>query len=116
MASTRDINSKGNYTLEQEQLKNTRNNITYYNAPNGHAAEPAYAESYRQGYMPADNFSFNSIDIESSLFGIGSSNLVNPKEQTVPQFKVLPTVSFFKKPDIVKAPSLLPLLNQRPFF
>ena len=115
MASTRDRNSKGNYILEQQQLQNTRNNILDYNAPNGHAANPAFPESYNQGYMPADNFSFNSTDIESSLFGIGSNNLVDPKEKTMPQFKPLPTVSFYKKPDVIRAPILLPLLNQRPF-
>ena len=115
MASTRDINSKGNYILEQQQLNNTRNNLTYYNGPNGHAANPAFPESYMQGYMPPDNFSFNPTDIESALFGIGSTNLVEPKEPTAPQFKVLPTVSFYKKPDVVKAPILFPLLNQRPF-
>ena len=115
MASTRNKNSEGNYILEQHQHFNTQNNLTYYNSPNGRAAEPAFPELYMQGRMPADNFSFNSTDIESALYGIGSTNLVEPKGATIPQFKSLPTVSFYKKPDIVKAPILWPMLNQRPF-
>ena len=65
--------------------------------------------------MPPDNFSFNSTDIESALLGIGSTNLVNPKSTTVPQFKQLPTISYFKKPEVIKSPLFLPLLDQRPF-
>ena len=115
MASTRDINSKGNYCLEQKARVATESNLAFYNAPNGHAFDPAYPELYRQGYMPPDNFSFNSTDIESALFGIGSTNLVEPKLPTVPRFKPLSTVSFFKKPEVVESPTFIPLLGQRPF-
>jgi hypothetical protein len=115
MASTRDINSEGNYCLEQKARMAIQNNLAFYNAPNGHAFDPAYPELYRQGYMPPDNFSFNPTDIESALFGIGSTNLVEAKAPTVPQFKPMQTVSFFKKPDVVKSPTFMPLLDQRPF-
>jgi hypothetical protein len=115
MAATRDMNSKANYCLEQKAQEITRTNLAFYNGPNGRAFDPAYPELYRQGHMPADNFSFNPIDIESSLFGIGSTNLVNAKSPTVPQFKSLPTVSFFKKPEVVKSGTFYPLLDQRPF-
>lgn len=115
MASTRDINSKANYCLEQKTQETIRSNSSFYNSPNGHAFNPAYPEFYRQGYMPPNNFSFNPTDIESTLFGIGSTNLVDPKLPTVPQFKQLETVSFFKKPTIVKSKTFNPLLDQRPF-
>ena len=114
MASTRDINSKGNYCLEQKARITTQSNLAFYNGPNGHAYEPAFPELYRQGYMPEDNFSFNPTDIESALFGIGSTNLVTEKPVTVPKFKELPTVSYFKKPEVVESPLFLPLLDQRP--
>lgn len=114
MASTRDINSKGNYCLEQKAREVTRSNLAFYNGPNGHAFEPAYPEFYRQGYMPADNFSFNPTDIESSLFGINSTNLVNSATPIVPQFKQLSSVSYFKKPEVIKSQPFLPLLDQRP--
>ena len=115
MASTRDKNSKGNYQLEQKQLQNIRDNLGYYNSPNGHAVNNAFPEHYRQGYMPPDNFSFNPTDIESTLFGIGNTNLEESKPPTIPQFKEMPSVSFFKTPEVVKTPTLTPLRNQRPF-
>ena len=115
MACTRDINSKENYCLEQKAKENINNNLQFYNSPNGHAFNTAYPELYRQGYMPPDNFSFNSIDIESSLLGIGSCNLVNPQAPAVPRYKSLPTVSFFNIPPVVKEKTFVPLLDQRPF-
>ena len=115
MTSTRDKNSKENYCLEQKAQSTVRNNLQFYNNPNGHAFNPAYPQLYRQGYMPPDNFSFNPTDIESTLFGIGANNLVNPQHQTVPQFKSLPTVKYFDKPELVKEKYFEPLLNQRPF-
>ncbi len=115
MASTRDINSKGNYCLEQKARVAIESNLAFYNAPNGHGFNPAYPEFYRQGYMPADNFSFNPTDIESALFGIGSTNLVEPKPEVVPRFKPLPTVSFFQTTEVIKTPKFEPLLGQRPF-
>ena len=99
MASTRDKNSKGNYKLEQTQLDNIRDNLGYYNSPNGHAVNSAFPEHY----------------IESSLFGIGSTNLEESKAPTIPQLKEVPTISFFKTPDVVKTKNIKPLLDQRPF-
>ena len=72
MTSTRDKNSNGNYCLEQRSLENIRNNLAYYNGPNGHAVNPALPESYLGGRMPSDNLAYNPTDIESVLFGIGS--------------------------------------------
>ena len=115
MACTRDINSSANYCLEQRAQDTTRRNLAFYNGPNGRAYDPAYPELYRQGFMPADNFSFNSIDIESTLFGIGSCNLVDPKQPITPRFKSLSTISFFKKPEVVQSRMFWPILDQRPF-
>jgi hypothetical protein len=115
MAATRNKNSKGDYCLEQKQHRQSLEHVEYYNTQNGHAYTPAYPELYVQGYMPPDNFSFNPTDIESALFGIGSTNLVQPKPPTKPQFKSLPSVSFFNKPEVVKEKPFVPLLNQRPF-
>ena len=115
MASTRDKNSKGNYCLEQRSLDNVRNNLAYYNGPNGHAANAAFPALYRQGYMPPDNFSHNPTDIESSLLGIGSTNLVNEKPPTNPDLKDLPTISFFERPKLVSAKNVYSDNSQRPF-
>jgi hypothetical protein len=66
--------------------------------------------------MPANNFSFNAVDIESSLFNIGVCNLVEPKSAIVPRFKeTLPPIAFFERPKLVKQETFMPLLDQRPW-
>ena len=114
MAATRDKNSSGNYCLEQRSLENIRNNLTYLNAPNGHAVNPALPVSYLGGYMPPDNLAYNPIDIESVLRGGGSTNLVNPKSLVVPQLKTLPTVSFFERQEVIMPQKVYPDNTQRP--
>ena len=115
MACTRDKNSKGNYCLEQKGLEHIRQNLTFYNAPNGHAYKPAFPELYNNGHVPADVLSCNNVDIESALFGIDSCNLVNPKPPTVAQLKSLPTTSFFDKPTVVMPNNVYQDNSQRPF-
>ena len=114
MASTRDINSTENYKLEQRALDNISNNISYNNAPNGHAYNPALPVSYMAGRMPADNFSHNPIDIESVLFGIGSTNLVTPKPAVFPQLKQIDNVSFFERQQLIIPANVYRDDTQRP--
>jgi hypothetical protein len=79
MASTRNKNTLGNYALEQRQLSGIRENIVYQNAPNGEAYRTEWAgPGLIQGWAPRTQLSGNPIDTESFLFGIGSTNLVNP--------------------------------------
>ena len=112
---TRDKNSSANYCLEQHANNVRKDHREFYNAPNGRAFEPAYPQLYRQGFMPADNFSFNPVDIESSLFNIGSCNLVEPQAPVLPRFKELPTVDFFQPTAVIGPKIFYPLLDQRPF-
>jgi len=114
MASTRDINSKENYCLEQKTNQQFLNNSTYYNGPSGHAINTAFPELYLQGNMPPDNFSHNSTDIESALFGIGSTNLVKERDIVNPDFKSVPTVSFFDRPKVISQEKVSELKGQRP--
>ena len=67
MASTRDINSQGNYSLEQRGLQNIRNNLLFLNAPNGHAYNPAFPELYNHGRVPSNVLSCNPVDIKASV-------------------------------------------------
>lgn len=101
MASTRDKNSQGNYALEQRALKRVRENLEFYNGPNGHAYKPALPEFYNISRIPADVLSSNPTDIESSLWGINSGNLVSPMPKVVPHLKKLSTVSFFETQEVV---------------
>ena len=115
MACTRDINSKANYCLEQKALERIRQNLAFYNAPNGHAYKPSFPELYNTGRVPSDVLSCNNVDIESALFGIDSCNLVNPKPSTVAQLKTLPDISFFNRPKVILPNNVYPDQSQRPF-
>ena len=73
------------------------------------------ARGFITGKVPTNNLSCNSVDIESSLFGINSNNLVNPNEPTVAKLKTLPETSFFEKPEIIKSKIVYEDNSQRPF-
>ncbi len=113
---TSDKNSQANYCLEQQARAKVMDHRLFYNGPNGQAFDPAFPDFVRQGRMPANNFSFNSVDIESSLFNIGSCNLVEPKPEVVPRLKEnLQAVNFFERPEMVKQEPFVPILDQRPW-
>lgn len=113
---TSDKNSQANYCLEQKARAQLMDRRLFYYGPNGQAFNPSFPEFTRQGRMPANNFSFNAVDIESSLFNIGVCNLVEPKPAIVPRFKeALPQVAFFERPKLVKQEPFVPVLDQRPW-
>ena len=112
MASTRNLNMRAEYALEQ----NINDNSNKYNINK-------YGRSYRDanptqnvnhGSMARDALSSNPVDIETQLFGIGSTNLVNPKTPVRPGLKVLPEVHFTDKHDLVMPESYIVMNNQRP--
>jgi hypothetical protein len=96
MACTRNKNTLGNYSLEQRQLSAIRENIVYPNAANGEAWSSRLAgDGFLPSRLPKTVLSRNPEDTESFLFGIGSTNLVNPQfapfvpEIVVPEEAVL---------------------------
>ena len=114
--STSNHNSKANYCLEQKANAIINEHTMFYNGPNGEAYNPAFPDFIRQGRMPANNFSFNAVDIESSLFNIGVCNLVDPKPVTLPRFKEnLQSISFFKRPTLIDQKPFIGLRDQRPY-
>ena len=113
---TSNRNSQANYCLEQKAISQLNERTMFSYSPNGRAYNPAFPDFIRQGRMPANNFSFNSVDIESSLFNIGVCNLVDPKPAIIPQFKEnLPQVSFFKAPNKIEQKPFVVLSDQRPY-
>ena len=59
--------------------------------------------------------SHNSVDIETFLFGINSTNLVNPAPPLTPELKCLQQANVFNStPIIMPVPQAIPK-NQRPF-
>jgi hypothetical protein len=114
MASTSSKNTPGDYAVEQRAYKEQidyKTNIHY-----GIATPTLDAGAgLIQGKLPDIELSGNPNDIESQLFGIGSTNLVNEKPVTVPEFKSMSTVSFFDRPTVIMPQKMKTITGQRPF-
>jgi hypothetical protein len=116
MASTRNINTPGNYYLEQKEYKNSENYSLYPHSQYGSAYNtklPGLGVNPAQ--IPWNQLSNNAADIESFLFGIDSTNLVNPGGPLVAELKNLETANFFsRRPTILPEPFVVEK-GQRPF-
>ena len=113
MASTQNRNMHTEYTLEQKQNKQIVDDRT------SELRQTAYNTALpcvgvNVGAMPKSVLSFNSTNIESNLYGIGSTNLVSKRKEFTPRIKKLPTVAFFKRPDLLIPEPLVIQRNQRP--
>ena len=94
MASTQNKNTKSDYCYQQRDFRGIFNHVSYVNSQNGRAYTDALPDvGYMPSHMSRESFSKNSVDIESALFGINSTNLVDPQAPVVPQLKELPYCS-----------------------
>ena len=117
MASTRNRNTQGNYKAEQWSLEQNRVHQSYIHGANGQAITTHYAGNGLLGsWMPRTELAHNPVDIESSLYGIGSTNLVEPKEETVPEFKPVDTLSIAERIPLLIPKPLYVEANQRPLW
>ncbi len=116
MASTRNKNTSGNYCLDQRQNIGIETWQLYANGANGTAYDTKLAgNGLNPGQMPSNTLSHNPADIESFLFGINSTNLVQPAPNLTPELKCLQTANVFKRNQIIMPiPQAIPK-NQRPF-
>lgn len=104
MTSTRNKNTRGNYCLEQRQYTNAAVHSLYVNSSSGEAWDTKLAgDGVLQGAMPSTKLSTNSADIESFLFGIGTTNLVDPMTSFTPELTENGSRDFF-----TKAPTYIP--------
>ena len=117
MTSTRSKNTIGNYILEQKQFRDINSNLEYIHSSSGRPYNPAISSggSALPSKIDRNSLSENSIDIESSLFGIGSTNLVKPLPPLKPKLNKLPMTTFFVRPPLIIPAPLITDGNQRPF-
>ena len=118
MASTRNSNTKCNYKLEENQNRMFMDYNLYKNGSYGEACKQTFPDFfYRPSHLPRQFYTYNSIDIESSLKGINSTNLVNDPEMVTPIFKPITYTSYFDHCNKVILPEPLNIeKNQRPIF
>ena len=115
MASTRNKNTPGDYLIEQTAYKHQidyKTNVQY-----GIATSTLDAgHGLIQGKLPNSMLSGNPNDIESDLFGIGSTNLVSPNTPVNPELKQRQALSIVDRQIPLIMPKNLEIqANQRPF-
>lgn len=117
MASTRNKNTPGNYKAEQWSLEQSRVHQSYIHAARGQAITNHFAgDGLIMGWMPRTELSHNPVEIESFLYGIGSTNLVNPQSPPLPQIKPLDSLSIMNKTPLIIPKPLFIEPNQRPLW
>tara|TARA_Y100000389_G_scaffold130327_1_gene127737 strand:- start:21011 stop:21364 length:354 start_codon:yes stop_codon:yes gene_type:complete len=114
MTSTRNNNTSIDYNLQQKYNTNMTINNFYsgYCVPNSEIIPTIGTISSRRNRY---SLASNSVDIESNLFGINSTNLIKPSPTVEPLLNKIPQKSFFDRQDNVIMP--YPLVfnnNDRP--
>jgi len=117
MASTRNRNTSGNYKLEQWSFEQRRIHESYLHGSSGQAITTHFAgNGLMGGWMPRTELAHNPIDVESFLRGTGSTNLVEPKADTVLERKTVDTLSIADRVPLLLPKSLYVEPNQRPLW
>ena len=109
MASTRNKNMPSDYCLQQSAYSLARNYMNYQHSSYGSPNQTAVpCVGITPSHMSYDAFSRNGIEIESSLRGINSTNLVNPQAPTYPHLRTLQFKPFFSRiPMIMPNPLII---------
>lgn len=115
MASTQSLNTLGNYNQEQIAFQKQRNYDEYLGRVVNHKT-CIPGNGLLGGRVPAMILSRNYTNIETELFGIGSTNLVSPKPPVTPHINHLKTLDIFDKDKIIIPEPLVVSKYQRPFF
>lgn len=116
MASTRNRNTPGNYCQEQQQFRQHETYTLYKNSQYGEAYQTRWAgNGLNPGQIPANKMSYNAPDVESFLFGINSTNLVNPAPVFVPEITQMESVNVYEKKPVWMPEPLVVEKNQRPY-
>lgn len=113
MASTRNKNTSENYKIEkQEQRLQTEFLINNNFSNNERTYFPDFGLNPSQ--LPREQLAKNSVEIESSLFGINATNLENPQEPIKDQKVHMDYVRFYDKQELIMPGNLVLEGNQRP--
>lgn len=115
MASTRNKNTQGDYNAQQvahHQFHSyySYNQSHFYGVPQ----QSFFAGNGLLGMKTAHrNLSNNYCDIETQLFGIGSTNLVEPKPDVVPDIIQMKSINIADRTPMVMPQSFTPITGQR---
>ena len=117
MSSTRNVNTRGNYKLEQNLNHSFFDNTSYLYAQKPYTFLDVYKISNSTQptrIVNPHNLSNNPVDIESMLRGIKSTNLAGQSFKTSPDLKRVDTFDFYKRVPMIKSNMIITDQKQRP--
>lgn len=115
MSSTRNKNSPGNYESEQFSINKQSEYLTYINSSSGKPQQTQFpGNGLLHGRVAPTELSLNSCDIESFLYGIGTTNLVKHKTAPVAEIRELQSLNVMSRLPVMLPKPLVIEGNQRP--
>ena len=117
MASTRNKNTPGNYASEKWSIQKQHEERMYIHQTQGQAAATQLpGNGLLSGRYAGRDLAKNDCDIESFLFGIGSTNLETPLPPVVPNLNDLQSLNVIQKTPMVMPRGFSIEPNQRPMY
>jgi hypothetical protein len=115
MASTRNKNTLGDYQLEQRSLLQQAEYLTYIHGASGKTEKTMFSgDGLLSGRFASTELCNNATDVESYLYGIGTTNLVQPLKRPVAELKKLPSLNVIDRLPVYVAQSPTWDSTQRP--
>ncbi len=112
MASTRNKNCHGDYHAEQKINTLIDNYAVYVNSTEAYTNHLA-GDGLLVGKNARNTLCHNYTDVESQLFGIGTTNLVNPKNTVSPDLRPIQSLSIINRLPVLVPEPLIVEKNQR---
>ena len=117
MASTRNKNTPGNYAAEKSAFEKSYRETMFLHGASGQAIQTNLpGDGLLQGRIAGRDLAKNDCDIESFLFGIGSTNLESPIGPVHPEITRLQSVNVSRKIPMVLPRDLRVESDQRPMY
>jgi len=107
-------NTAGNYELEQYAHKHYFDLVTTVNGAQGRPPTINLpGNGLLSGKMGSRDLAVNHADIESHLFGIGATNLVNPQPKIMPELITIPSLNISDRVPMIVPDTILLEPNRR---
>ena len=117
MSSTRNKNTPGNYAMERWSDTKIHKEQMYINAAQGQAITTQLpGDGLLSSRIAGRDLANNYCDIESALFGIGSTNLENPLPKINPEINYLRSLNIIRKDPIIQPRKYEVRQDQRPMY
>jgi hypothetical protein len=117
MASTRNKNTPGDYALEKHSINKQFDERMYIHQSQGQAKQINLpGNGLLTGRFAARDLAKNGCDIESYLFGIGSTNLETPLAPVKPELNTIKSINVMEKTPMIMPKPFSMEPNQRPMY